>query len=548
MSDLKNNYRLALKETDGKPLLEALSTCLDIRKKLEGEGDLELISDLDLDYKIGEFFFNLKIFYKAYISFYRAYQNSYSQSNEVRKVGLLMNLASCACVCGDVEKAYEFCEEAVKIGQHPNSYFYLIYLANHLQNISDTEINALAHNLCKNIFSNTETQLLKETINIKRKKSISSFKKIKIGVLTPHLTQYSGEHILSQTFINMPSKKYELHWFHTGTDVDEISHEIISQSDSYQNLSQQNHFEIASAIAEAEIDILIDTLGLVLHNRLDVFALKPAPVQVSMFGYWLSTGMPEMDYMVGHKNGWKGGAASSAIEKRIEVESFYYMPNKYPIDVKSAPILKNNYVTFGCFNRFPKINSKVLEIWSVILDLIPQSQLTLSNAAYNDDAYQEIIFNFFEKKNIERHRINLIGQISTEEYLKLYNEIDIALDPFPFTGSCTTIDTLWMGTPVITLTSDNRTTQRFSSIFLEACELNDLIAHSERDYIFKAIELAKNPAKIQWCKENLRQRLIDSKIIDLRKSAKEFEEAIDTIVELELKKQKDKDNNLNTIL
>jgi predicted O-linked N-acetylglucosamine transferase (SPINDLY family) len=547
MSDLKNKYKLLLEQITEKPLVEALSTCLDIRKKLEGEGDLELISDLDLDYNIGEFFFSLQIFYKAYISFFRVYETSYASSDITRKVNLLMSLASCACMCGDIKQAYKFCEEAVETGQTPISYFYLIYLANHMDKLVDSEINKLAHDLYKKVFFNSETILLKEAINIKRKKSISSLKKIKIGILTPHLTKYSGEHILSQTFLNMPSKKYEIHWFHTGTNVDEISREIISQSDSYQNLSKHNRFEIASAIVEAEIDILVDTLGLVLHNRLDVFALKPAPVQISLFGYWLSTGMQEMDYLLAYKNGWDKDAILSYSEKIIELESFYYTPNRYPIQIQPSAVLKNNYISFGCLNRSSKVTFKVLEIWSIILDLVPNSRLLLSNCALNDTAYQELIFNFFEKKNIKRDRINLLAKVSSENYFNLYNQIDIALDPFPFNGSCTTVDTLWMGTPLITLTSENRTTQRMSSIFLEACELDDFITHSEGEYIFKAIELAKNPAKIQWCKENLRQKLIDSKIIDLHKSAKEFEKALDTIVELELNKQKKENNSLNTL-
>jgi protein O-GlcNAc transferase len=256
-------------------------------------------------------------------------------------------------------------------------------------------------------------------------------------------------------------------------------------SQSFINVKNKTPFEIAELIIRDEIDILIDTLGHVKHNSLDVFSLKPSPVQISMIGYWGSTGLPQMDYLLVQKGWTKPEEVTNYHEKIIEVEHFHYRAKHQDIDISEAPCLVNGFITFGCFNRGQKINSKVLSIWSILLNLLPESKILLSYPALKENEFREDVFSFFESQGINRTRVTLKGNISTEKYFHLYNEIDIALDPFPFSGGCTTIDALWMGVPVITKKGD-KTAGRFSESFLNLCKVPELISENEQDYILKA--------------------------------------------------------------
>ncbi len=166
--------------------------------------------------------------------------------------------------------------------------------------------------------------------------------------------------------------------------------------------------------------------------------------------------------------------------------------------------------------------------------------------ALADSNLKEDIWKFFEAQNIERSRIKLYPHVSTEDYFKLYTEIDIALDPFPFSGGCTSLDSLWMGVPVLTKAGD-RTAGRFSESFLKLCEVPELIAKDESDYVLKAIELGKDFKRIQEYRRTLREKVRESGISNPQAAAKEFEKALDTIVEQELEKQKKENSSLNTL-
>lgn len=436
------------------------------------------------------------------------------------------------------DEAYFYCKQSIILRPELESYFYLIYLMNHSETFSDKEINNTAKEIYDKRFKEDLTAERAVISDLIKDTKIIKGEIIKIGILTPHLMAKTAEYMLAESFLHIDEKKYELHWFHTEANTDEMTTKIICQSKSYTNLKGKDSFSIAETIANKGIHILIDTLGLILRNRLDVFALKPAPIQVSTFGYWGSTGLPQMDYLVGHKIIISKDSQESMHEKIINIENPYYTPHHFTIEVLAPPCLTNNYTTFGCFNRSPKINSKVLAVWSLILNLTPNSRLILSNEALFDNTFKEYIWAIFEANGISRERIILIHKVESFDYFNFYNHIDIALAPFPFNGSCTTVDTLWMGTPLITLTGQ-RTTLQMSLFFMEKCEIAELATHSEQEYILKAVELAKDFNRIEEYKKSLRKKLIASKINDAEAAGKDFEKALDTIVKLELNKQKE---------
>jgi predicted O-linked N-acetylglucosamine transferase (SPINDLY family) len=495
----------------------------------------EFLINSNIDFAIGKILVETSNYYSAYNAFKRCFALNFSSRTIEQKIELLSHLTNTCCSCGKIDEAYFYCKQLITLMPNIESYFYLIYIMNHTDRFSDKEINDTAKEIYDKFFKENLREEKALISNLIKNNKITKGEIVKIGILTPDLMANTAEYILAQSLLHIDKKKYELHWFHTEPNADEITIKIICQSKSYINLKGRDSFSIAKIIANKGIHILIDTRGLILHNRLDVFALKPAPIQISTFGYWGSTGLPQMDYLVGCKIVVSKDSQESMHEKIINIENQYYLPNKFTVEVLAPPCLTNNYTTFGCFNRSAKINSKVLAVWSLILNSAPNSRLILSNDALFDNSFKEYIWAIFETNGISKERVSLIQKVDSFDYFNLYNYIDIALDPFPFNGACTTVDTLWMGTPLITLTGP-RTSLQMSLFFMNKCKITELITYSEQEYIMKAVQLAKDFNKIQEYKRILRERLIAAKINDAELAGKDFEKALDTIIELELKK------------
>lgn len=517
-----------------KCLLEAYS----INPNLEG-----------LNYTLGYYSHQQVEYYLSY-TFLKKELELYPNMQKNIKEELCHLLAWDASNLGKCDEAIIYLKESLNLNaSRHNHYSDLIYMANHAYSFNDFTIGNLACTAYQNCFEKqleTERKIIKT--RLKKQKYFQS-KKTKIGVLSPCLHSQSAEVLLLEVFKKINLDKYEFYSYYINDiyDIeDTCTEEYRKLSRSFKNIRNKTAFEIAELILEDEIEILVDTLGHVKFNSLEVFSLKPAPIQISMFGYWGTTGLPQMDYLLVQQDWVKAEETKNYTEKIIEIKHFYCKAKYENIEILAPPCLKNNFVSFGCFNRGQKVNSKVLSVWSIILNYLPNSELSLSYLALSGPELKEDIWKFFEAQNIERSRIKLYPHVSTEDYFKLYTEIDIALDPFPFSGGCTSLDSLWMGVPVLTKAGD-RTAGRFSESFLKLCEVPELIAKDESDYVLKAIELSKDFKRIQEYRRTLREKVRESGISNPQAAAKEFEKALDTIVELELEKQKKENSSLNTL-
>jgi len=502
-----------------------------------------------LNYALGYYFNQQMQHYRSY-TFLKKELELYPDMQKDLKESLCHLLAWDTSNLGKCDEAVLYLNEALKINADKHAHYSdLIYMANHAYSFDDSKIADLAYISYKNCF---EKQLEIERKAIEKKRKDQEYfinKKTKVGILSSYIHSQAAEVLLIEIFKNVNLDKYEFYCYYVN-DIydfeDTCTEEYRKLSRSFKNIKNKTAFEIAESILEDKIEILIDTLGHVKFNSLEIFSLKPAPIQISMVGYWGSTGLPQMDYLLVHKDWVKAEETKNYTEKIMAVKHFYYTAKYQDMEISEAPCLKNNFVSFGCFNRGQKVNSKVLSVWSIILNYLPNSELSLSYLALSGPELKEDIWKFFEAQNIERSRIKLYPYVSTEEYFKLYNKIDIALDPFPFSGGCTTIDSLWMGVPVLTKAGD-RTAGRFSESFLKLCEVPELIAKDESDYVLKAIELSKDFKRIQEYRRTLREKVRESGISNPQAAAKEFEKALDTIVELELEKQKKENSSLNTL-
>jgi predicted O-linked N-acetylglucosamine transferase (SPINDLY family) len=271
--------------------------------------------------------------------------------------------------------------------------------------------------------------------------------------------------------------------------------------------------KVAGQIREDRIDILVDLALHTAHNRLPVFANKPAPVQVSYLGYCGSTGMSTMDYRISDPYlDPPGGDESAYSEKTIRLPRTYWCyraPADSLPEPGPSPVMANGFITFGCQNNYSKISAPVWEAWTEILRAKPNSRLLIycGHGSHRETARGNLAAAGVDPKRL------LFSDARGSNYFLRYNEIDIALDPFPFCGGTTTCDALWMGVPVVTLSGKTAVGRGGRSI-LSNLGLPELIAFTTEDYIKIAVGLANDRDRLEALRRGMRARMLASALMD----------------------------------
>ncbi|MBE9525222.1 MAG: hypothetical protein IMY76_08985, partial [Chloroflexi bacterium] len=211
-------------------------------------------------------------------------------------------------------------------------------------------------------------------------------------------------------------------------------------------------------------------------------------------------------------------------EQQFRLAGGFLCYQPYP---ESPPVARTqrDSIVFGSFNHQPKINSEVIRTWAAILDAVPGSQLVLKNSAVAHGTTAQRCLDTFGQHGITPDRLVLLGSKPLyADHLATYHDIDVALDPFPYNGTTTTFDAIWMGVPVITLAGDRHSCRVGQSIMTNL-QLDELIAADENDYIRKAIELASDEQRLNDYRSTLREKLVSSSLCDGARIAREVEAA-----------------------
>ncbi len=340
----------------------------------------------------------------------------------------------------------------------------------------------------------------------------SAHKKINIGYISPDFRQHAVANFVSSLLKYFDTKKFSVTCYHTGKS-DFVTQKLQSKKISWRNLYGCDFQTAAQIIHADKIDILVDLSGHSQNSCLPILAYKPAPIQITALGYTATTGLNAVDYFLSDKI----CSADNFTEKILTLEGcqFCFSPiQKFP-EVNHK---KNNFVTFGSFNNFAKVTDEVLICWKKILDAVPNSKLIIKNKICSVDDGKKILLDRLQKFNFPVERIEL--RPYSKDYLEQYNEIDIALDTFPYNGGLTTCEALFMGVPVITLKGDFHGSKIGASI-LTAAALPEFVAQDSQDYIKKAVEFAAS--KFLVYHENLREKILKSALMDGRKYLLELE-------------------------
>jgi predicted O-linked N-acetylglucosamine transferase (SPINDLY family) len=355
---------------------------------------------------------------------------------------------------------------------------------------------------------------------------------IRIGYLSGDFCTHSVSFFIEAILQHHDRSRFKLYCYATTAKSDDTTLRLKSMDVVWRDICGQTAAMAAQKIRDDEIDILVDLSGHTSGNRLDLFARRPAPVQVSWIGYPHSTGLRQMDYYISDRicNPPETGDSlySESLIRLPRVFCCYLPPVVFP-QVAPLPFSSNGQITFGCFNSFSKINQALFETWVRILKAIPGSRLYLKSAPLSGDGVKLKVLETFEKSGIVAERITLKPFAeSPEQHLAQYADIDIALDTYPYNGTTTTCESLWMGVPLISLAGD-RHLSRVGASFLQAVGLPELVADSPDEYVEKAVNLALDSERLQFLRENLRLMMARSALMDAKGVTCELEQAYESM-------------------
>jgi protein O-GlcNAc transferase len=385
-------------------------------------------------------------------------------------------------------------------------------------------------NYCKKINKKFAPQDLEKLIELQIDKNS---KDLNIGFISPDFRDHSVSEFLFGTLEELKNRGFKIHAFNLRKieELDPTSHSLMEVFDGWHNLADLSDLDAANEIRKNKINILIDLVGYFSRNRFIIMKYKPAPIQILWLGYINTMGIKEVDYIVADPNLIYDNEKNLYSEKIIKLPNIWNCHSGINFNIASQdpPFLKNNYITFGCFNNSSKITHDVIKTWSRILLKKDNSKIIIKAPSEDSEIAQENILKKFESFNIDGSRILFFKRKKKKkEHYKLYNEVDITLDTFPYPGVTTSMESIWMGVPVLTLKGNNFVSRCGESINLNL-KMPELIAKNKDEYVSKALSLSKDIKNLNTIRKSLRQKALDSPLFNIKKFGKQFEEMLKNV-------------------
>lgn len=349
---------------------------------------------------------------------------------------------------------------------------------------------------------------------------------IRIGYVSADLRMHPVGFYLLPVLYHHTAEQYEVFCYSNSKESDIFTERLRSYADNWRAVVDLNDEELHELIINDGIDILVDLSGHTGGNRLPLFARKPAPVQATWIGFFFTTGLKEIDYILMDETAVQRGEERFFSETviRLPQTRFCYEPPKVAPEVATLPALKNGYVTFGSFNNLAKVTPAVIHAWGSILKSVPNSHLILKSHSLGSDTVKERITRQFIEEGVSPERLTLRGVSPHVEMLAEYGDMDIALDPFPFNGGLTSCEALWMGVPVLTMIG-NRPIARQTAGFLKTIGLEGFIGSDVRECCDLAVTWSRNLLGLEEVRQGLRKRMTSSLLCDGKRFTANLEEA-----------------------
>ena len=354
-------------------------------------------------------------------------------------------------------------------------------------------------------------------------------RRLRVGYVSPDFRQHSVARFLEPLLRSHDRNEVELFCYAEVSSPDATTVRFRRLADHWVSTVGMPDEAVAERIRGDGVDILVDLAGHTSKNRLLVFARKPAPVQVTWLGYPNTTGMTSIDYRLVDALTDPEGEAD-----RFASESLVRLPGGFvcyggPADAPApTPCLATGNITFGSFNNPAKLSEATLDAWATLLTRLPEARLLLKGKSFVDRATRAWYFERLGRRGVAAERIELAPYVPDAEHLVSYGRVDIALDPFPYNGTTTTCEAMWMGVPVVALRGD-RHAGRVGASLLTQLGLTEMIADSVAEYVEIAVALGGDPARLADLRLSLRPRMAASPLCDAPAFARRIEAAYRTM-------------------
>jgi protein O-GlcNAc transferase len=346
-------------------------------------------------------------------------------------------------------------------------------------------------------------------------------RRIRVGYVSSDLRGHVvGRHLLP-LLANHNHAQFEIFCYTGVRNPDAFTHQLQQHADQWRNTLGLSDSQLAELVRADRIDILVDLTLHMAATRLLAFAQKPAPIQLTYLGYCSTTGLSAMDYRLSDPYLDPPGTDHDYVEQTIRLPRTYwcYQLKGATPDVSALPAERAGHVTFGCLNNFAKVSTRAQDVWARLLVNVPHSCLVI-HCGHGSHRVQ--LVERFARVGVSSDRIHFFTGGTWDTYMHQYNQIDIALDPFPYGGGITTCDGLWMGVPIVTLTGQTAVGRGGTSI-LSNLGLPELIARDVEEYLRIAADLANDLPRLVELRQTLRQRIQQSSLMDAVTFARDFE-------------------------
>ena len=350
-------------------------------------------------------------------------------------------------------------------------------------------------------------------------------RRLKVGIVSGDLRRHAVALFLLGVVRALDRREIELFAYSGSDNGDPVNQAFKAEIPNWRGISSMTDEEVARLVRRDGIDILIDLSGPTSGGRVATFAYKPAPVAAIWLGYSGTSGLAEMDYILGDAIVLPEGLEQS-VEQPWRLPDAYlcFSPTDEPPPLAQLPAITNGYVTFGSFNNLSKVSGATVDAWAAVLEAVPNSRLLIKEHKSVRSAGS--VLEELMKRGVAAERIGALEWVDGwGAHLPMYGRFDIGLDPFPYNGTTTTCESLLMGVPVVTLRGD-RFISRVGASLLHTIGLDDWIAENVEEYVAIAVRRAGEIDQLAELRAGLRARLLASPLGDTRRFARNFERAL----------------------
>jgi len=351
-------------------------------------------------------------------------------------------------------------------------------------------------------------------------------RRLRVAYLSPDLRDHVVARFLLPLLTHHDPGEVEIVCYADVAQPDAVTQMLMPLAHVWRSTAGLSDAALAELVRRDQVDVLVDLAGHTPGNRLLTLARRPAPVQVTYLGYPDTTGLDAVDYRLSDAAADPPGESDVFCSERLvrlPRTAWCYQPPQMP-GLRRSTRQRGGEITFGNTSTFAKMGEDSLHLWARVLQRLPRARLKLKSASFASEAVCRRVHAFFAASRIAPQRVLLLGRAPSQQHFAWYDEVDVLLDSFPYHGTTTTCEALWMGVPVVTRCGETHAA-RVGASLLGSVGLGELAARSDEEYVQRASELAENRPRLEALHQTLRQRMQRSPLLDGAAMARDVEAA-----------------------